>query len=72
MLGGGQGPGDITGLGVILGLYLGPGSVTASHNVIFHDCLRGASPRASFTARNRRLLASLRLFGSVSQFIKPQ
>lgn len=50
MLGGGQGPGDITGLGVILCLYLGLESVIASHDVIFHDCLRGASLRATFTA----------------------
>lgn len=41
MLGGGQGPGDITGLGVILWLYLGLESVIASHGVIFHHCLRG-------------------------------
>lgn len=42
MVVGGQGPGDITGLGVIAWLYLGLESVIASHDVIFHDCLRGA------------------------------
>lgn len=41
MVVGGQGPGDITGLGVIAWLYLGLESVIASHDVIFHDCLRG-------------------------------
>lgn len=42
MVSGGQGPGDITGLGVIRWLYLGPESVITYHNVVFHDCPRGA------------------------------
>lgn len=71
MLGGGQGPGDITGLGVILWLHSGLASVIACHDVIFHDCLRGASLRATFTARNLRLLASSLLLGAASQVIKP-
>lgn len=69
---GGQGPGDITGLGVILWLYLGLERVIASHDVIFHDCLRGASLRAAFPAGNPRLLALSLLFAAVSQFMKPR